>query len=84
MALVKVCVPWQLRMPDEKTKPRHPEVTFLPPLDMVLSFFKRKDKPGVVSDMPQEPEEVKEQDVKRIIDHINHDEQPHTDYKTND
>jgi len=84
MAVVKVCIKWQLRMPDEKTKPRHPEVTFLPPLDMVLSFFKRKDKPGTVNDMPQELEEVKEQDVKRIIDHINHDEQPHTDYKTND
>ena len=76
MAVVKVCVLWRLRMPDEKTKPRHPEVTFLPPLDMVLSFFKRKDKPGVANDMPQEPEEVKEQDVKRIIAHINHDEQP--------
>jgi len=71
-------------MPDEKKKPRHPEVTFLPPLDMVLSFFKKKAKPSTVNDMPQVPEEVKEQDVKRIIDHINHDEQPHTDYKTND
>ena len=64
-------------MPDDKKKPRHPEVNFLPPLDMVLSFFK-KDKPGTVNDMSQAPEEVKEQDVKRIIDHINHDEQPTT------
>ena len=84
MAVVKVCMQWQLLMPDEKTKPRHPEVTFLPPLNMVLSFFKKKDKPSAVNNMPQEPEEVKEQDVKRIIGHINHDEQPYTDYKTND
>jgi hypothetical protein len=75
MALVKVCMSWQLlRMPDEKTKPRHPEVTFLPPLDMVLSFFKKKDKPNVVnSALPEQ--EVKEQDVKRIIEHITHAEQ---------
>ena len=75
---------WCIVMPDEKKKPRHPEVTFLPPLDMVLSFFKKKDKPVAVDNKSQALEEVKEQDVKRIIDHINHDEQPHTDYKTND
>ena len=54
-------------MPDEKKKPLHPETNFLPPLDMVLSFFKKKAKPSTVNDMPQAPEEVKEQDVKRII-----------------
>jgi hypothetical protein len=70
-------------MPDEKKKPRHPEVNFLPPLDMVLSFFKKKDKPNPVNNTPQEPEEVKDE-VKRIIDHINHDEQSHSDQKTND
>ena len=64
-------------MPDDKKKPRHPEVNFLPPLDMVLSFFK-KDKPSTVSDAQQEADEIHEQDVKRIIDHINHDEQPTT------
>ena len=75
MAIMKVCVSWQLRMSDEKTKPRHPEVTFLPPLDMVLSFFKKKDKPNVVnSALPEQ--EVHEQDVKRIIEHITHTEQP--------
>jgi hypothetical protein len=62
-------------MPDEK-KPLHPETNFLPPLDMILSFFKKKDKPSAVNNTPQEPEEVKEQDVKRLINHINHDEQP--------
>ena len=69
-------------MPDEK-KPRHPEVNFLPPMDMILSFFKKKDKSSVVDHTPQEPEEVHEQDVKRIIKRINDDEQPHNDQKTN-
>ena len=75
MAFVNVCMKWKSRMPDEK-KPLHPEVNFLPPLDMVLSFFKKKDKPSAVNDTPQE------RDVTRIINHINHDEQQ-TDQKTN-
>ena len=62
-------------MPDEKKKPLHPEINFLPPLDMVLSFFKKKDKPDVNS-IPDESEEVQGHAVKRIIEHITHDEQP--------
>jgi len=57
-------------MPDEK-KSRHPETNFLPPLNMVLSFFKKKDKPSTATD--QNPEEVKAE-VKRIIEHINTDD----------
>ena len=60
-------------MPDEKKKPLHPETNFLPPLDMVLSFFK-KDKPDVNS-TPDESEEVQGHAVKRIIEHITRDEQ---------
>jgi hypothetical protein len=71
-------------MPEKKKKPLHPEVNFLPPLDMVLSFFKKKDKPSVVDTTPQESEEVQGHAVKRIIDHIAHDEQQHADQKTND
>jgi hypothetical protein len=63
-------------MPDEKKKPLHPETNFLPPLDMILSFFKKKDKPSPVNDTPQETEEVQGHAVQRIIEHINHDEQP--------
>ncbi|NWG08131.1 MAG: hypothetical protein HXY35_15750 [Chloroflexi bacterium] len=29
-------------MPEEKKEPPHPEVTFLPPLQMVLSFLDEK------------------------------------------
>jgi hypothetical protein len=68
-------------MLDEKKKPLHPETNFLPPLDMVLSFFKKKDKPAAMNDAPQETEEVQGHAVKRLIDHINHEEQ--ADHKTN-
>jgi hypothetical protein len=63
-------------MPDEKKKDLHPETNFLPPLDMVLSFFKKKDKPAVMDDQSQETDEVQGHAVKRIIEHITHDEQP--------
>jgi len=64
-------------MPDEKKKKDlHPETNFLPPLDMVLSFFKEKDKPNVANNPEQGSDEVQGHAVKRIIDHINHDEQP--------
>ena len=67
-------------MPDEG-KPRHPEINFLPPLEMILSFFKKKDRRHVVND--QEPEAVKEE-VKRLIERINHEDQPHDDQKAKD
>ena len=70
-------------MADEKKKPLHPETNFLPPLDMVLSFFKKKEKPAENS-TADETEEVQGHAVKRIIDHIAHDEQQSTDQKTND
>lgn len=70
-------------MPDEKKKPLHPETNFLPPLDMVLSFFKKKEKPDVNSPM-DESDEVQGHAVKRIIDRITHDDQQHADQKTND
>lgn len=73
-AFAKVFTKWPKHMPDKK-KPLHPEINFLPPLDMVLSFFNRKDKPGAVNDLPQDAEEVQGHAVKRIIEHITHDEQ---------
>lgn len=29
---------------DDKKEPRHPEVNFLPPLEMVLAFFDKKKR----------------------------------------
>ena len=47
------------------------------------SFFKKKEKPAENS-TADETEEVQGHAVKRIIDHIAHDEQQSTDQKTND
>jgi hypothetical protein len=59
-------------MPGEQ-KPRRPEINFLPPLEMILSFFKKKDRVIVNAEKPQESEEVKDE-VKRIIEHIHQDD----------
>ena len=63
-------------MPDEKKKPLHPETNFLPPLDMVLSFFKKKDNSAAADNESQASEEVQGHAVKRIIERITHEEQP--------
>ena len=84
MLIAKTFTKWPSRMPAEKKKPLHPEINFLPPLEMILSFFKKKEDPAVVSTTPPEPDEVKEQDVKRIIERINSDSQSQPDHKTND
>ena len=58
-------------MPDEK-KSRHPEINFLPPLDMILSFFKKKPKSSTVSKKPAEAEqqEVDEKVVEKLIEKL--------------
>ena len=58
-------------MPNEKkepTKPRHPETTFIPPLHMILSFFKKKDQKNKPVDAEKEAEEKA---VEKIIDKLN-------------
>jgi len=58
-------------MPDEK-KPRHPEVNFLPPLDMILSFFKKKDKKTTSNNKPADDQkESEEKAVEKIIEKLN-------------
>ena len=56
-----------VHMPDEK-KPRHPEVNFLPPLEMILSFFKKKTKQSqsTVNQKAAAEEEQKEADEKAV------------------
>ncbi len=49
---------------DDKKKPRHPEVTFLPPLGMVLSFFDKKARERALK--KQEDEQKKESDEKTV------------------
>ena len=58
----------------EERKSTHPEVSFLPPLKMVLAFFEResrtrlakKDDAGTTSSKPEV--------VKRIIDRLNEED----------
>jgi len=60
-------------MPNEKkepTKPRHPETTFIPPLHMILSFFKKKDPQTDVKKTAEE-KEAEEKAVEKIIDKLN-------------
>lgn len=59
-------------MPDEK-KPRHPEINFLPPLAMILSFFKKKkpDKEAVKDKVAEEEKETDEKAVEKIIEKLN-------------
>ena len=51
-------------MPEEKKELRHPEVTFLPPLQMVLSFFDKKARERTLK--KQEAEKKKESDEKTV------------------
>jgi len=50
-------------MPDEK-KPRHPEINFLPPLDMILTFFKKDARKRALK--KQETDKQKEADEKTV------------------
>ena len=50
-------------MPDEK-KPRHPEINFLPPLDMILTFFDKKARQRALK--KQEAEQQKEENEKTV------------------
>ena len=57
-------------MPDEKKTDR-PEISFLPPLKMLLAFFDREARKRVLKPEDTRPVETKEHDVKRIIDRLN-------------
>jgi len=49
---------------EEKKEPRHPEVTFLPPLQMVLSFFDKKARER--AQKKQDAQKQKEKDEKTV------------------
>jgi len=61
-------------MPDEN-KPRHPEINFLPPLDMVLTFFDRTFKRGAQKKKDEEQKEVDEKNVERLIEKLSEKEE---------
>lgn len=57
-------------MPEEK-KPSRPEISFLPPLKMILAFFDREARKLNVKRDDTRPVDTKEHDVRRIIDRLN-------------
>lgn len=57
-------------MPDTDKKPRHPEINFLPPLDMILSFFQKKERKSDAKKTADE-KESEEKAVEKIIDKLN-------------
>ena len=60
-------------MPDkDKKAPRHPEVTFLPPLEMVLAFF--DGKAGTRSGKNEKPEASDEKTVEKLIEKLSEKE----------
>lgn len=62
-------------MPDEK-KPRHPEVNFLPPLDMVLTFFDRTFRRRSAQDeKDDEQKQTDEKNIERLIEKLSEKEE---------
>ncbi len=63
-------------MRDEKTKPRHPEINFLPPLEMVLTFFDRTFcKRELKEKLAEEHKEVDEKNVEKLIEKLSEKEE---------
>jgi hypothetical protein len=63
-------------MSDEEKKPRHPEINFLPPLNMVLTFFNKKfRKRNSEQETPGEREEVTEENVENLIEKLSEKEE---------
>ena len=71
MRISSIFQKWQVHMPDEK-KPLHPETNFLPPLNMILSFFKKKAKKDDVNKKSPEEEqkEAEEKAVEKLIEKL--------------
>jgi len=61
---------WQAGMSDEK-KSSKPEISFLPPLKMILAFFDREARKLTVKKDATRSADTQPRDVKRIIDRLN-------------
>ncbi len=64
-------------MPDEKKNdPRHPEISFLPPLKMLLSFFDRESRQNEKKqkDDPKQEETVGKNGVEKLIEKLSEKE----------
>lgn len=61
-------------MSDEEKKPLHPETNFLPPLDMVLTFFNKKFRKQK-QQTSAEQQKVNEKDVEKLIEKLSEKEE---------
>jgi len=62
-------------MPDEK-KPLHPETNFLPPLNMILTFFDRTfRKRDTQEGSAEERKETNEKNVEKLIEKLSEKEE---------
>lgn len=62
-------------MPDEK-KPRLPEINFLPPLDMVLTFFDRTfRRRGARDEKDDGQKQAEEKNIERLIEKLSEKEE---------
>ena len=62
-------------MSDEEKKPRHPEINFLPPLDMVLTFFNKTFRKRDSKQEEDEQKEVDEKNVEKLIEKLSEKEE---------
>ncbi|HSG44297.1 MAG TPA: hypothetical protein VLA72_14200 [Anaerolineales bacterium] len=61
-------------MSDEKKKPLHPETNFLPPLDMVLTFFNKRFRNREQQKVNEE-QEMNEKNVEKLIEKLSEKEE---------
>ncbi|MDX1378582.1 MAG: hypothetical protein R3307_07020 [Anaerolineales bacterium] len=61
-------------MSDEQKKPLHPETNFLPPLNMVLTFFNRTFRKRQQQTVDGQ-KEVNEKDVEKLIEKLSEKEE---------
>jgi len=62
-------------MSDEEKKPLHPETNFLPPLNMVLTFFSETFRKRQQQEAVDEEKEVNEKDVEKLIEKLSEKEE---------
>jgi len=62
-------------MSDEEKKPLHPETNFLPPLDMVLTFFNKTFRKRETQQEADKQKEVNEKNVEKLIEKLSEKEE---------
>jgi len=61
-------------MSNEKKKPLHPEINFLPPLKMFLAFFDRESRQKKKKKNSEKQEETDEKNVEKLIEKLSEED----------